>query len=111
MAEAKDMGGAVVGATVPFIDAPEKATGSALYLDDLRLPGMLVGRALRSEYAHAEILSVEANSARGVPGVVAVLTADDLKPLNLHWIPTLAGDTMAARSPAAATRPAWAPLW
>ena len=78
MAEAKDLGGAVVGATVPFLDAPEKAAGEPLYLDDLRLPGMLVGRALRSEHAHARILSVNAADARRVQGAAAVLTGADL---------------------------------
>ncbi len=78
MAEAKDMGGAVVGGSVPFLDDPEKATGTASYLDDLHLPGMLTGRALRSEHAHAEIRSVDTSEALRVPGVVVVLTGADL---------------------------------
>ncbi len=78
MAEAKDMGGVIVGAALPFLDAPEKASGSAVYLDDLSLPGMLVGRVLRSEHAHARILSVDAEAARKVPGVPVVLTGADL---------------------------------
>lgn len=78
MAEAKDMGGAAVGASLPFLDDPEKAAGAAAYLDDLRLPGMLVGRALRSRFAHAELLSVDAREARRVPGVAAVLTGADV---------------------------------
>ncbi len=78
MAEAKDMGGASVGVNFPFLDAPEKASGAAMYLDDLRLPGMLVGRVLRSEHAHARILSVDAGAARRVPGVAALLTGADL---------------------------------
>ena len=78
MAEAKDMGGAVVGESLPFLDAPEKATGAADYLDDLQLPGMLVGKALRSEYAHAEICSIDVREALRVPGVASVLTGDDL---------------------------------
>lgn len=78
MAEAKDMGGAVIGESLPFLDDPEKAAGAADYLDDLQLPGMLVGKALRSEHAHAEIVSVDAGEARRVPGVVAVLTGEDL---------------------------------
>jgi len=78
MAEAKDMGGAVIGESLPFLDDPEKAAGAADYLDDLQLPGMLVGKALRSEHAHAEIVSVDASEAMRVPGVVAVLTGDDL---------------------------------
>ena len=78
MAEAKDMGGAVVGESLPFLDDPEKAAGTADYLDDLQLPGMLVGKALRSEHAHAEIVSLDASEALRVPGVVAILTGDDL---------------------------------
>ena len=78
MAEAKDMGGVVVGENVTFKDASEKASGEPLYLDDLQLPGMLVGHALRSEHAHAEILSVDIQAALKVPGVVAILTGKDL---------------------------------
>ncbi|MYA96561.1 MAG: xanthine dehydrogenase family protein molybdopterin-binding subunit [Nitrospinae bacterium] len=78
MAEAKDMGGAVIGESLPFLDDPEKAAGAADYLDDLQLPGMLVGKALRSEHAHAEIVSLDASEALRVPGVVSVLTGDDL---------------------------------
>ena len=70
--------------------------GKGNYVDDHKLPGMLHGDFLRSSHAHARITSINADAAKALPGVVAVLTADDLKPLNLHWIPTLAGDTMAA---------------
>ena len=79
MAEAKDMGGVVVGQNMTFMDALEKASGEPLYLDDLQLTGMLVGFALRSEHAHAKILSVDAGAARRVEGVAAVLTGADLE--------------------------------
>jgi CO/xanthine dehydrogenase Mo-binding subunit len=79
VAEAKDMGGVVVGQNMTFMDALEKASGEPLYLDDLQLPGMLVGFALRSEHAHAKILSVDAGAARRVEGVAAVLTGADLE--------------------------------
>ncbi len=69
--------------------------GPGDYIDDHKLPGMLHGDFLRSSHAHARIKSINAEAAKALPGVVAVITADDLKPLNLHWIPTLAGDTMA----------------
>ncbi len=69
--------------------------GQGNYVDDLKLPGMVHGEFVRSPYAHARIKSIDTEAAKAVPGVLAVLTADDLKPLNLHWIPTLAGDTMA----------------
>lgn len=96
MAEAKDMGGAAVGQTLPFLDAPEKAAGAALYLDDLRLPGMLTGRALRSAHAHARIVSVDAREARQVPGVAAVLTGADL-PDGPRMIPHRRGAPLVAR--------------
>jgi carbon-monoxide dehydrogenase large subunit len=66
--------------------------GKGNYVDDIRLPGMLHGDFVRSPYAHARVKSVNAEAAKAVPGVVAVLTAADLAPLNLHWMPTLAGD-------------------
>lgn len=66
--------------------------GKGNYVDDIKMPGMLFGDFVRSPYAHARIKSIDAGKAKALPGVVAVLTADDLRPLNLHWMPTLAGD-------------------
>ena len=50
---------------------------------------------VRNPYAHARIKSIDTEAAKAVPGVLAVLTADDLKPLSLHWMPTLGGDVQA----------------
>ncbi|MBI3128925.1 MAG: xanthine dehydrogenase family protein [Candidatus Tectomicrobia bacterium] len=94
MAEAKDMGGATIGQTLPFLDAPEKAAGTATYLDDLRLPGMLTGRALRS--AHARLLSVDASAARRALGVAAVLTGADF-PNEIRMIGHRRGAPLIAR--------------
>jgi len=69
--------------------------GQGLYIDDIKLPGMLFGAIVRSPYAHARINSIDKSKALAAPGVVAVLTADDLKPVNLHWMPTVAGDVQA----------------
>ena len=66
--------------------------GKGNYVDDVKLPGMLHGDFVRSPYAHARIKSVNKEAALALDGVVAVLTAEDLAPLNLHWMPTLAGD-------------------
>ena len=66
--------------------------GKGNYVDDIKLPGMLFGDFVRSPYAHARIKAVHKEAALAVPGVKAVLTADDLKPVNLAWMPTLAGD-------------------
>ena len=61
----------------------------------MKLPGMLFGDFVRSPYGHARIKSINKDAALAVPGVVAILTAEDLKPLNLHYMPTLAGDVQA----------------
>jgi len=69
--------------------------GKGNYVDDVKLPGMLYGDFCRSPHAHARIKSIDTSKAKALPGVVAVLTAADLKPLNLHYMPTLAGDVAA----------------
>ena len=69
--------------------------GKGNYVDDFKLPGMLFGDFLRSPYGHARVKSINKEAALALPGVKAVLTAEDLKPLKLHWMPTLAGDVQA----------------
>ena len=66
--------------------------GKGNYVDDIKMDGMLFGDFVRSPYAHARIKSINTEEALKVPGVLAVLTAADLEPLGLHWMPTLAGD-------------------
>ncbi|MEE4013685.1 aerobic carbon-monoxide dehydrogenase large subunit [Roseibium sp. FZY0029] len=66
--------------------------GKGQYVDDLKLPGMVFGDFVRSPYAHAKITRIDASEALKLPGVIAVLTAEDLKGVNLAWMPTLAGD-------------------
>ena len=69
--------------------------GKGNYVDDIKLPGMVHLDVVRSQYAHARIKKIDKTKALALPGVLAVLTADDLKPLKLHWMPTLAGDVQA----------------
>ena len=69
--------------------------GKGNYVDDLKLPGMVFGDFVRSPHAHARIISIDTSRAKALPGVIAVLTAADLKPLGLHYMPTLAGDVQA----------------
>ena len=66
--------------------------GKGNYVDDIKLPGMLHGDFHRSSHAHARIVKIDTSKAKAVPGVLAVLTAEDLKGVNLAWMPTLAGD-------------------
>ena len=74
---------------------PRFIQGKGNYVDDVKMPGMLYADIVRSPYAHARVKSINKEKALAVPGVHAVLTAEDLKPLNLHWMPTLAGDVQA----------------
>ncbi|MGB8337410.1 MAG: aerobic carbon-monoxide dehydrogenase large subunit [Burkholderiales bacterium] len=69
--------------------------GKGNYVDDIKLPGMVFMDIVRSPLAHARIKKINKEKALAIPGVLAVLTADDLKPLKLHWMPTLAGDVAA----------------
>ncbi|MEP2725091.1 aerobic carbon-monoxide dehydrogenase large subunit [Roseibium sp.] len=66
--------------------------GKGKYVDDIKMPGMLHGDFVRSPYAHAKVTKIDATEALKIPGVIAVLTAEDLKGVNLAWMPTLAGD-------------------
>ena len=66
--------------------------GKGNYVDDIKMPDMLFGDFVRSQHAHARVKSIDASAAMELPGVIAVLTAKDLEPLDLHWMPTLAGD-------------------
>ena len=66
-----------IGLKQSFVDAREKVTGSARYLDDLEFPGLLTGKILRSPYPHARILSIDTSAAEALPGVKAVITAKD----------------------------------
>ena len=68
----------IIGASVPRIEGPDKATGRAIYTDDITRPGMLHAALLGSHYAHARILSVDTSAARALPGVKAVLVGTDL---------------------------------
>ncbi|QGZ58876.1 aerobic carbon-monoxide dehydrogenase large subunit [Paraburkholderia acidiphila] len=74
---------------------PRFIQGKGSYVDDIKMPGMLFGVMVRSPYAHARVKRIDKSRALAHPGVHAVLTADDLKPLKLHWMPTLAGDVQA----------------
>lgn len=59
-------------------DVKDKATGKAIYADDMYEENMLYGKLLLSDYPHAEIVSVDTSEAKAVNGVVAVLTAKDI---------------------------------
>lgn len=67
-----------VGHSVPRLDVLYKVRGKARYAANIALPGMLHGRFVRSEQAHARIRRIDAMAAERAPGVRAVLTAADI---------------------------------
>ena len=105
----------IVGQSVPRVDLPAKATGEAVYVHDVRVPGMLHGRVVRPPYAGVDagpfvgtsLVAVDEASVRDIPGIVAVVRIGDFvgvvaereenaikaaAQLNVTWkpVPTLA---------------------
>ena len=68
----------VIGTRPIRHDGVPKVTGRALYANDIRVPGALTGRFLRSPHAHARILAIDTSKAERLPGVRAVVTRDDM---------------------------------
>jgi aerobic carbon-monoxide dehydrogenase large subunit len=66
--------------------------GKGNYVDDVNLPGMVYGQLVRSPYAHARLKSVSTDKAKALPGVLAIITGEDLAKAGLAWMPTLSGD-------------------
>lgn len=63
-----------VGKGIARLDAVEKVTGEAMYVQDMKFPGMLYAKVKTSPFAHALIKRIDASGAAGLPGVKAVLT-------------------------------------
>src|SRR5688572_6212899 len=69
--------GGVVGQRVPLIDALKKVTGEGIYTDDIKLPGMLVGKILHSTRAHARLKRIDTTKAEALPGVRGVVVGKE----------------------------------
>ena len=72
------MSTSLIGAGIPRIDAWDKVLGTAMYPADLNMPGVLHGKIVFSERAHARIIGIDTSAARAYPGVVAVFTHADV---------------------------------
>ncbi len=68
----------LVGQSLRRVDAAAKTLGTAKYADDLLLPGMAYASAVRSRYPRARVLSIDKGAALAVPGVIAVIAAEDI---------------------------------
>ena len=75
----------VVGTRPIRPDGLDKVTGRARYSADIHLPGMLHGKLLRSPHAHARIRSIDCSRAMELPGVKAVVTADDMPEVSAEF--------------------------
>ncbi|MBB5786892.1 xanthine dehydrogenase family protein molybdopterin-binding subunit [Jiangella mangrovi] len=88
------MGENIVGKSVRRPDLVEKVTGAAEYCVDVTMPGMAHAKVVRSDRAHARITGIDVEAALASPGVVAVVTAEDIASLHArfghiitdHWI-------------------------
>ena len=93
------MSAKIFGSGIRRREDPRLITGSALYTDDIVLPGMLYAAMLRSPHAHARIRSLDKSQAAQASGVVAVYAASDvdgdLKPMPCAWLLPNAGLTIA----------------
>ena len=83
-----------VGLAIPRADGAEKVTGQTQYVADIAPRGLLHAKLLRSPYAHARIVRIDASRARALPGVRAVLTAADIPELK-RQAPTRAHAVLA----------------
>src|SRR5690242_12762261 len=73
------MPGSILGTAVRRVEDPDLLLGRARFVDDLEVDGALHLVFVRSTYAHARIVSVDATEALAMPGVVTVFTSDDLE--------------------------------
>ena len=84
----------VIGQPIGRADGPEKVTGAGKYSIDVVPPGALWCKVLRSPYAHARIVSIDASAALAVPGVRAVITGRDLE--GQRWGKTIQDEPILA---------------
>jgi len=100
----RNFGNGIVGTGTPLVDALKKTTGEGLYTDDIKLPGMLICKILRSPHAHARVKKVDSKKAETLSGVKAVLTGADRGAQNRFGVLPISKDEIALPKPGAAGR-------
>src|SRR3569832_2761996 len=98
------MGEFAIGQHVSRFEDPRLLQGGGLYGDDIKLPGMAHGILLRSQHAHAKIKSLDVSAAKKAPGVLAGLTAADIKAAGWGDLPIPGGLKRRDGSPMIKTR-------
>ena len=86
----------VVGRTQPRLDGKGKVTGEAVYTGDIELAGMAYGKILRSPFPHAKLVKIDTAKAERLPGVITVLTREDLGGFNLYYGAAYKDETIVA---------------
>ncbi len=85
----------VVGKDWSRLDGVDKVSGRSIFADDVRVPGMLAGKIVRSPYAHARIVNIDTSAAEALSGVKAVITAADTSAVRIGLNqPLLPADTV-----------------
>jgi carbon-monoxide dehydrogenase large subunit len=98
------MGEFAIGQGVSRFEDPRLLQGGGRYVDDIKLPGMAHGVVLRSQHAHAKIKSLDVGAAKNAPGVLAVLTAADIRAAGWGDLPIPGGLKRRDGSPMIKTR-------
>ena len=79
-----------IGQRQPRLDGHDKVSGRSMFTDDIRLPGMLYGKILRSRHAHARITRIDTSKALALPGVKAVVTGEESQKVFVNqWEPAI----------------------
>src|SRR5437660_8309818 len=81
----------VLGKPVPRVDAVDKVTGAAKYAADVNLPGQAWAKFLHSPHPHARIKRIDTRKAEAIPGVLRVVTQEDLAGQKQETIDTVHG--------------------
>ena len=77
--------GGYIGAPIPRREDARLLTGRGTFVDDLEMPGVLHAAMVRSPHAHARVRRIDAEAARAMPGVRAVVTAADIADIQKPW--------------------------
>ena len=77
--------GGYIGAPIPRREDARLLTGRGTFVDDLEMPGVAHAAMVRSPHAHARVIRVDATAARALPGVLAVVAAEDIADIQKPW--------------------------
>lgn len=83
----------IVGRATPAVEGAAKVAAEARYLEDIHEPGMLYGKICRSPFPHARIRAIDTSRAERLPGVIAVITAQDMPDIKFSFVPEHADKT------------------